>query len=405
MKPILPIFIMVDACGWEIIRQDPFACSFAPHRRRLTSVLGYSSTCVPTILSGRWPNQHRNWCYFVYDPANSPFRGLTRWAWLPRKLTNRRFFRRWLTRRVKRKLNFRGYFDLYNIPFDQIGLFDFSEKKNPLQPNGLNRGPNIFDFLEQRGTPYYVSDPAESEQGNLEALIARVTAKAIDFAFLYWPGLDGILHQHGNDAPEVRLQLRQYERWIDELLGAAQGHYRDIRLYVFSDHGMADCQQTLDLQCLLTDLPVRAPKDYVVVFDSTMARFWFFHDNARRAVQQRLEQVSQGRVLPDHELESLHVLFEDRYFGQLIFLVNEGVLIVPSHMGERPIRGMHGYHPQEKHSYAALLSNRSDLPEPVTALTDLFALMTEEADLARAANHSIGTDAALVMTSSSQDSL
>jgi hypothetical protein len=30
MKPILPLFIMVDACGWEILRHDPFARDFAP---------------------------------------------------------------------------------------------------------------------------------------------------------------------------------------------------------------------------------------------------------------------------------------------------------------------------------------------------------------------------------------
>ena len=74
MKPILPLFVFVDACGWEIIKNDRFARHLAPERRKLTSVFGYSSACIPSILSGRWPNEHRNWCYFVYDPKNSPFR-------------------------------------------------------------------------------------------------------------------------------------------------------------------------------------------------------------------------------------------------------------------------------------------------------------------------------------------
>ena len=115
MKEILPLFIMVDACGWEIIRNDPFANGFAPHRHRLEAVFGYSSACVPSILSGRWPAEHRNWCYFVYDPANSPFRMLRPLQWLPTALTGRRIVRRMLTKLVKRSLNFRGYFDLYNI--------------------------------------------------------------------------------------------------------------------------------------------------------------------------------------------------------------------------------------------------------------------------------------------------
>ena len=38
-------------------------------------------------------------------------------------------------------MKFRGYFDLYNIPFKYISLFDFTEKKSPLRPGGMNRGP------------------------------------------------------------------------------------------------------------------------------------------------------------------------------------------------------------------------------------------------------------------------
>jgi hypothetical protein len=76
----------------------------------------------------------------------------------------------------------------------------------------------------------------------------------------------------------------------------------------------------------------------------------------------------------------LGALFPDQYFGELIFLVKEGVLIVPSHMGERPIRAMHGYHPAEKHSFAALLTNQPTLPEELEAIPDVFRLMTREAD-------------------------
>jgi hypothetical protein len=147
MKPLLPLYIFIDACGWEIIKDDTFAQAWAPNRRRLSSVFGYSSACIPSILSGNWPSEHRNWCYFVYDPANSPFRSLRALRWLPKAITSRRRFRRWLSRFIKGHLKFRGYFDLYNIPFRHISLFDFTEKKNPLEPGGMNRGPNIFDFL------------------------------------------------------------------------------------------------------------------------------------------------------------------------------------------------------------------------------------------------------------------
>ncbi|MHB8522375.1 MAG: alkaline phosphatase family protein [Limisphaerales bacterium] len=388
MKAILPLFVFIDACGWEIIKHDPFASAVAPRRKRLTSVFGYSSACVPSILSGGWPEAHRNWCYFVYNPKNSPFRSLRPLQWLPRAITSRRIFRRWLSKGVEVQLKFRGYFDLYNIPFRHISLFDFTEKKNPLQPGGMNRGANIFDFLEMRSIPYHVSDPTRSETANLADLTARIRAETIDFAFLYWPDLDGLLHRVGNQSAEVPAKLREYEPWLARLVEDARAHYAEVRLYVFSDHGMANCDTHVDLKARIEALDVRMARDYVVVYDSTMARFWFFNPRAREVITRCLEQVPQGRVLPDEELKQLRVWFADRYFGELIFLMQEGALIVPSHMGERPIRAMHGYHPSDPHSYAALLTNQPEIPAEIEAIPDVFHLMTRDAELAKSANAS-----------------
>ena len=385
MKPILPLFIFLDACGWEIIKDDPFARFCAPQRKRLGSVFGYSSACVPSILSGRWPVEHRNWCYFVHDPRRSPFAGLRPLRWLPQQITSRRIFRRWLSERIKRRLGFKGYFDLYNIPFKHIWLYDFTEKKSPLRPRGMNRGQNIFDFLEQRRIPYHASAPERSEEANLISLTEAIQNEQPAFAFLYWPGLDGLLHRVGNQSPEVGLMLRKYEDWIECLLKIARQHYEEIHLYVFSDHGMANCVEHLDLRSRIEALPLRMPEDYAVVYDSTMARFWFFNENAQKLVTDCLDRIPQGRVLPDSELAELGALFTDRYFGELIFLVKEGVLIVPSHMGERPITAMHGYHPNEKHSFAALCANQP-IPDEVTAIPDMFKLMTREAEEAFARN-------------------
>ena len=396
MKPVLPLFIMIDAMGWEILRGDSFGQDFAPTRKRLDTVFGYSSTCVPSILSGRWPDEHRNWSYFVHDPERSPFRFLRPLRRLPTAVTSRRIFRRWLTRLVKARLNFRGYFDLYNIPFRHIHLYDFTEKKSPLQPGGMNRGGNIFDFLVERQVPYFVSDPAKSEETNRDALIEQLHEGRVDFAFLYWPGLDGLLHRVGNLSPEVPARLGVYEDWIRQLLEAAEEQYEAVQLYVFSDHGMANCDEHLDLKARIEALPVRMERDYAVVYDSTMARFWFFNDRARQLITGELKQVPQGRIVPDAELADLRTLFPDRYFGELIFLVREGVLIVPSHMGERPIRAMHGYHPAEKHSYAALLTNQPAIPEDITAIPHICDLMKRAVLQARKPSHVHANEPAFV---------
>jgi hypothetical protein len=386
MKPVLPLFIFIDACGWEIIKDTSFVNSVAPHRRKLESVFGYSSTCVPSILSGRWPVEHRNWCYFVYDPKNSPFKPLRPLRWLPKAVTSRRIFRRWLSKFIRGPLKFRGYFDLYNIPFRFISMFDFTEKKNPLRPGGMNRGENIFDFLENNRIAYHVSDVARGETENRDALLAEIATEQIDFAFVYWPELDGLLHRVGNDSSEILPKLKTYEQWIEAALDTAREHYDEVRLYIFSDHGMANCDHLVDLKTKIGSLKLRMGEDYAVVYDSTMARFWFFNERARHLVSQKLRGVEEGRILSDEELNRLRCLFPDRYFGEMIFLVDEGVLIVPSDMGERPIRAMHGYHPDEPQSYAALLTNQPQVPGDIRAIPDIFKLMVRDAKLAKKAN-------------------
>jgi hypothetical protein len=90
--------------------------------------------------------------------------------------------------------------------------------------------------------------------------------------------------------------------------------------------------------------------------------------------------------MPEAELKALRAHFPDGYFGELIFLVNEGVLIVPSHMGERPIRGMHGYHPEAKQSYAMLCTNQGEIPEEIASIPDIYRLMTRDVEIAHAKN-------------------
>lgn len=375
MKERLSLFIMVDACGWEIVKDHPFLGEIAPHRRKLESVFGYSSTCVPSILSGRWPDEHRNWCYFVYDPKQSPFRSLRLLRWLPTALTSRRIVRRYLTKFVKVRLNFRGYFDLYNIPFKFIHLFDFTEKKSPLKPKGMNRGSNIFDLLEEKGIPYYVTNPSLPEEEHLRLLSEDIKNERIDFAFQYWAGLDGLLHMVGNDSPEIPKKLDHYNRWIGDLMETAGQHYKHVELHVFSDHGMANCDRLLDLRAKIDTLGLRMGVDYAVVYDSTMARFWFLRPGVRDKVENVLASVPEGRVMPEEELRHYRAYFDDHQFGELIWLAQEGVLIVPSHMGERPIRAMHGYHPTDPQSYATLFSNTDDVPENVTHIPHIYRLM------------------------------
>ncbi len=101
----------------------------------------------------------------------------------------------------------------------------------------------------------------------------------------------------------------------------------------------------------------------------------FIH--CRIGSSESVEEVPQGRIMPDAEMKQLRAHLEDGRFGELIFLVREGCLIVPSHMGERPITAMHGYHPDDPQSFATLFSSTPDVPADVTHIPHIHRLMLD----------------------------
>ncbi len=161
------------------------------------------------------------------------------------------------------------------------------------------------------------------------------------------------------------------------LVDRAASHYDEVRLFVCSDHGMATVHTHIDLKRRIEALGLEFDRDYVATYDSTMGRFWFKTERARSTIITALEQETHGHILSPDELARLGCDFEADQYGELIFLVDPGVIIVPSDMGLKPITGMHGYHPDDADSDASLLSNVEPPGDP-KAITDIFGLMRAE---------------------------
>ena len=69
----------------------------------------------------------------------------------------------------------------------------------------------------------------------------------------------------GNDSPEIPKKLRMYEEWIEKVLKAAREHYKEVQLYIFSDHGMANCDEHLDLKSKIDALNLKMGEDFAMV--------------------------------------------------------------------------------------------------------------------------------------------
>ncbi len=381
-RPVLVLAVFVDAFGWEIVRERGFLGDVFTTRRPLGTVFGYSSTCIPSVLSGQRPREHGHFSFFYYDPPNSPFKPLAPLGWLPRSVTRRGRVRHLLSRAVQAAYGYTGYFQLYNMPFEHLALFDYSEKRDLYQPGGIRSGADtIFDVCRKRGVPFSLSDWRRPERDNFALLERDLEAGQVPFAYLYLAELDAILHDTAKGSAQAEAHLVGYEKALTRVLEIARRRYGEVRLHLFSDHGMATIHATCDLRARIERLGLRFGVDYAAVYDSTMARFWFLKDGARERIHAALADEPAGRVLDDATLAAWGVDFPGQRYGQTLFLLDPGVLLVPSFMGETRLAGMHGYAPDHADSIAHYASN-VEVAAPPASLTDLKGLLAGEIDLA-----------------------
>jgi hypothetical protein len=377
----LSLFVFIDALGWKILNEHPFLDDILVKKQPLNTVFGYSSTCDPTIITGLDPQEHGHFSFFYFDPENSPFWWARYLGILPRSITSRGRVRHWISKIAGKLLGYSGYFQLYNMPFSKLHFFNYSEKKDIYKLGGINSGAeSVFVKLDSEDVTYHLSDWRQSEEKNLAALQQALSGpEKPSVAYLYLAAMDAVLHAHGTHAVQVADKMKWYDQQLRSLLDRAAENYSDVRLFIFSDHGMTNVTSTLSLIPQVEQLGYRFGTDYAAVYDSTMARFWFRNDTARADIRALLEETPGGRLLCEKQLAAYRCLFPGQKYGELFYLLDPGVLLCPSFMGETPLAGMHGYDPLHEDSVASFSTN-TEVQWP-RDLKDLYSLIKSEAQL------------------------
>ncbi len=372
------IFVLVDGLGWEWLRTIPFLTDVAPYRRSLTTVFGFSAGAIPSILTGRYPNDHGRMAMFHRVPqSDSPFRNFSWLCSMPPMMVENRYFRHLVEYGVKGLYGFGGHFDLYAVPLRYLPMLDVCEKRDIYQPGGIPGSTTIFDILETKSVPYCAYSYHQGSDFELiDRLESDLTAGAGSFYFVYLAQVDAFLHSHADEPGLVADLLKQYELRLAKAYKSAVARHGSARFHLFSDHGMAPTRRTTDLMARLKALPFQPPRSYLALVDSTMARFWFSEETAHDAIRRALDDCEDGRWLDRRELCLLHANFPDNRYGEEIFLLNEGVVAEPSHMGAVAPRGMHGFHPSAPHSAASFISSE-DYDGSLSSITDIFRVMCE----------------------------
>ncbi|HVB34133.1 MAG TPA: alkaline phosphatase family protein [Patescibacteria group bacterium] len=372
------ILVLIDALGWTYVREQGFLQGLLRYRAPIRTVLGFSSAAIPTILTGAPPQRHGHWNLLYYDPEHSPFRWLRRLDFLPERVLNNRLTRRSITEIGRRALGLGPLFDCSVNP-RLLPWFNWVEKRNIFARGGITGAPSFFDEIARRDVSCRVYTYRDSSDEEIIQKAEKDLASGeADVLFLYLSEIDRFLHERCASRQDWMATLARYETRLLSLFEKALERDRRATCAVFSDHGMTPVRRHIDLAGEIGRLGYRMPEDFLAVYDSTMARYWFFGDRARQAITRHLAALPVGRILTDQELQRLGVFFGDRRYGELIYLLDAGCLLSDSgfHNGGWKPAGMHGYHPDDPYSDGVFLTNREP-SSPVRSVADVHAFLMD----------------------------
>ena len=160
-----------------------------------------------------------------------------------------------------------------------LPYFNFSERRDIYAPKGIENAPSLFDELEREGRGYRVYTYHQCSDAEILRRARRDIAESdATLFFLYLCEVDGFLHMHCKEPEAIDQKLQWYDEQLREVFAIARKRDPEASLMVCSDHGMTPVTQHADLVGEVAKLGLRMPQDYLAVYDSTMARFWFFND-------------------------------------------------------------------------------------------------------------------------------
>jgi len=361
MECKLTVIVQIDGC-----RNDYFNENSTPFLFLLKQE-GISGSLVPTFgfepdaayLAGLYPDECNGGMHFWYSPETSPFRNvkflIKHFDRFPNIFQNN--FRRILNLFVRKWSNssrVRCMPSFYKIPFSLMPFFDLSERYL-LYEDKFVQGRSIFTILKNNNRPFFFHGAPTCPTGLKDVYQGLIEAThPFDFIFLHISVLDAIGHKYGPFSNELLSNLGEVDRFIKEIWTFLKKKYGEFNFMIIGDHGMVEVKEVLDIKARIDKLGLKIGKDYIYFLDSTFARFWFFSENSKQLVISILTKIEQGHILSKQEKNKYHLNYSHNKFGDLIFVVNPGVLVFPNFWNNIiPEKGMHGYIPENNGQQSA----------------------------------------------------
>jgi hypothetical protein len=341
------ILYFADAFAWRYVQERDWMEGWWDERRPLTTILGYSSTILPCLVSGRMPVETGIWT--EYYRQDRPQGRLARLVVGSRVLLTPVNLARLVAFRFARKAGMPAAHRL-RIPLQLAHYFARHDMDYRRFPPVELPVPTIGELCAERGLRFSFRYLAHGFDDAAELARLERDLPDKDVLFFYDPSIDGHGHHAGADVVALRPDLDRVERFVRRATELATAGGEEVHVLLFSDHGMTNVDRTYDIFQALA--PFRLGHDYLVFVDSTFARFWYTDSSVRQGIHAAVAGAPAG-FLDDAERRRYGIDFPDDRYGQEILVADEGVVFHPSYISPSglrtrhyPDRATHGYRPE-----------------------------------------------------------
>ena len=374
------IFVYIDALPSKYInsRDTPFLASLMRQGVFvLENIPGYSFGIQSTMLSGKLPQETKHWMPYIYI---SEFHGQSD----DHHSVYYNFYLQGILHKLRyspKPMRYMYQFSLCNPVF---GIF----KKNVAKLCGIpleyldkfyvypyyymNENPFFLklknNFKEKYcAEVYYFGHSLRNVQNGLIKLLKDIYSNGAEVSqdlvfFVYIDDLDGTGHKLGVGTKQWFEKLRMIDISLSYLYRLFHRLARSVRFIVFSDHGVCNADEYIDIEGLFQKYGLKNSMFYFV--DATLTFIWVDNHRCKELIFKIINKKLRGRVrILDIEadkdvLQRCGVYFENRAYGDLVVQTNPCKEFFPNFYSiTTPFKGLHGFWPDEVVQQAYIITS------------------------------------------------
>jgi len=383
-------FIYVDALPLEYVNPNTTPYLFKLMRSGsfhvLRNIPGYSFGIQSTVLSGKLPQDTLHWMPYMFKTDKKVqlvnlLKSICKYNPLICNDVTKKLLYAFRSKK-NRAMGFLYEGSLYVTTFQRAK----SVKLLGLPPDHFGK-ILVFPYYYMSENPFFIALKKHLEENfdirvyylghslskNIEGL-STMLHKAADasrlFLFEYIDDLDGIGHGKGVASREWFNTLKLIDFFIYRIYKSLSIVSRQTNVMLFSDHGMCNADEYMDLENLLLSKLPRETIDYFI--DATLAFVRIHKDSLKDLVSRILYRKLGSKTLifdieEDNQiLRRYGVYFANREYGDIIIQTKPCKEFFPNFYSvRRKLIGLHGFWPNEplQQAFIVKLSAKSNREE------------------------------------------